>query len=177
MSKTIKEEWKPIKGYEGQYEVSTLGRIKSLKRDVFRENRYGKGFVKHKEMILANNIVKSGYVMTTLHKNGKPKSFFIHRLVAETFILNPNAYKEINHIDKNRQNNNVNNLEWCTRTYNNTYSKAKKVKQYDLHGNFIKTWGSIKEAAKGTNSYRANISSCCRGKTKTTGGYIWKYAS
>lgn len=59
------------------------------------------------------------------NKNGKPKSYFIHRLVAKAFIPNPNKYKEINHIDKNRKNNDVNNLEWCTRTYNNVYSKAK----------------------------------------------------
>lgn len=160
----------------GIYQVSNYGRVKSLKRKTYRENRYGNTFLNHEERILRNNIRKDGYVNTTLYKDGKPKSYAIHRLVAQHFLLNPNNYKEINHKDENKTNNCVTNLEWCTRTYNNRYSRSKKVNQYDLNGNLIKTWKSIKEASEANNIFLGNISSCCKGKIKTTGGYIWKYA-
>lgn len=170
------EIWKDIKGYEKLYQISNKGRIKSLERKTFKADKYGQSLLLHKEKILTNNIMKSGYSMITLYKSGKPKSYFIHRLVAQAFIPNPNNYKEINHIDKDRKNNNVNNLEWCTRAYNNAYSKAKAVNQYNLQGKFIKTWESAKQAAEENNIYRSNITSCCKGKAKTTGGFMWKYA-
>lgn len=160
----------------GLYEVSNYGRIKSLERYIDSNNEFGKIKQIHKERILKNNITKSGYVMITLFKNGNPKSYFIHRLVAEMFIDNPNNYKEINHKDENKSNNNANNLEWCTRKYNNVYSKAKKVYQYDMNGNFIAEWESSYEAAKQNKLYASNIRNCCIGKNKTTGGFIWKHA-
>ena len=172
----MSEIWKPIKGYEGLYEVSNKGRIKSLKRYTNSKNEFGNIKQNHNEKILKNNTMKTGYVMTTLYKEGKPKSFFIHRLVAEAFINNPNNYKEVNHKDENKSNNNVENLEWCTRKYNNVYSRARKICQYDLDGNFIREWESCYEASRHTKAYESNIRNCCKGKSKTTGGYIWKYA-
>jgi len=177
MNKKIKEVWSDIDGYEGLYQISNYGRVKSLKRKTYRENRYGHTFLNHNEKILKNNTRKDGYVNTTLYKDGKAKSYAIHRLVAQHFVINPNNYKEINHKDENKTNNFAGNLEWCTRTYNNRYSKSKKVNQYDLKGNYIKTWDSIKEAAEANNAILGNISNCCKEKAKKTAGYIWRYAS
>ena len=136
-----------------------------------------------------NNIlkpkIKKGYYQIGLRKDNKRKWFSVHRLVAETFIDNPNNCKYVNHKDENKLNNNINNLEWCTMSYNNTYGArlekvkqkvSKKVLQYDLEGNFIKEYSSLKEANKLNNMKSiGNISKCCKGKYKTAGGYIWRY--
>ena len=172
----VDEIWKPIKDYEGLYEVSNKGRVKSLQRYTESYNKSGEIKQNHKEKILKNNIMKSGYVMITLFKNGKPKSYFIHRLVAQVFVPNPENNNEVNHKDENKSNNNFENLEWCTRKYNNVYSRARKVCQYDLEGNFIAEYESCYEASRQTKAYESNIRNCCKGKSKTTGGFKWKYA-
>lgn len=106
-------------------------------------------------------------------------------MVAEAFIPNPNNYPCINHKDENRENNRADNLEWCTHKYNNNYGtriekfrqkKYKAIKQYDLQGNFIKQWQSVKEASETLNIYKSGISSCANGTYKQCMGYIWKYA-
>lgn len=115
-------------------------------------------------------------------KNNKQKTYLIHRLVAEAFIPNSNNYLEINHKDENKQNNNVDNLEWCTRSYNINYGKrnnniCKAVMQYDKKGKFIKEWKSIMEVQRNLGLNNSNISQCCQNKSKykSVGGYIWKY--
>lgn len=113
------EIWKDIKQYEGIYQVSTLGNVRSLSRDIvqqhFSDNKYCRR-IKYRIVKPAKN--KHGYKTVSLCFNGNKKTRNIHRLVAETFIANPNDYPCINHIDGNKENNNVNNLEWCTYKYN-----------------------------------------------------------
>ena len=104
------EEWRDIKGYEGKYQVSNLGRVKSLNYNHTK-----------KEKILSDYPNTYGYLYVNLYKNGKGKPFYIHKLVAQAFIDNPNNYREINHKDENKQNNRVENLEWCNRKYNCNY--------------------------------------------------------
>lgn len=186
----MKEIWKDVKDYEGLYQVSNIGRIKSLSRFV---NTYKKGRIK-KEHILSIIDNGNGYCYVTLSKNNKHKNYFVHRLVASAFINNPNNYKEINHKDNNKKNNCVDNLEWCDRSYNVKYSYdkgyhipsknllgkfgkehpiSKSVKQYDLQGNFIKEFESANLASKETNICYCSIKKCRNGKQKSAGGYIW----
>lgn len=123
------EEWKDIPNYEGLYQASTYGRIKSLKR--FRYNHSKKQIAE--ERILKPGVV-NGYLRVSLWKDNKFKNYLVHRLIAMTFIPNPNNYKCINHKDETRKNNKVNNLEWCTHKYNNNYGtinqrRSKKRKE------------------------------------------------
>ena len=104
------EQWKDIKGYEGMYQVSNYGRVKSLPRK--RIN--GTGFYIQKERILSLQIKTKRYYGVGLMKDGVHKNFLVHRLVADAFVENPNNYDQVNHIDCNRLNNKVENLEWCT---------------------------------------------------------------
>ena len=168
-----KEYWKPVVGYEGLYEVSNWGRVKSLK--------FGK------EKILKQSI-RHGYYSVGLSKNGIVKTYQVHRLVAEAFIDNTDNLTQVNHKDENKLNNNVDNLEWCSVLYNNTYNerhkkiaekningkKSKPVLQYTLDGEFVREWESTREA--GRNGYQQIcISKCCRGINKQHKGFIWKY--
>lgn len=174
-----KEVWKDVKGYEGLYQVSNLGRIKSVR----------------KNMILSPFINTRGRYQARFKVKGKIARPFIHRLVAEAFISNPNNLPEINHKDENKLNNNVSNLEWCTTKYNSNYGTRNKrigesnrkngtydrqakersyiINQYDLNGNFIKQWKSATEIQRAMGYLKSNILRCCHGKTKTAYGYKW----
>lgn len=178
-----KEIWKDIKGYEGLYQVSNLGRIKSLERTIKHKTCYG-GIYHVKGKILKPKIEKDGYYRIGLRKNKIKKFYRISRLVGETFIPNPNNYPIINHKDENKLNNSADNLEWCTQKYNVNYgdgiNKRKnkvsvKINQYDLDGNYIKTWNSIKDAVRYYND-NTQICQCCKGKRNTSCGYKWEYA-
>lgn len=158
------EVYKQIIGYEGLYEVSNLGNVKSL-------NYLHTG----QEKLLSPGIYTNGYLYVVLSKNGEVKQYLIHRLVAQAFLPNPNNYPQVNHKDENKLNNNVENLEWCTAQYNNEYSKTKQVGQYDLNGNLIATWKSTVEIQRQLGFDQSSISKCCLGKLKTAYGYIWKY--
>ena len=179
----MEEFWKDIQGYEGKYQVSNLGNVKSL-------NYKNSG----KERILKYGINTKGYLnvcLCYLRKNKLSKTFAVHRLVAQAFIENPGNLPQVNHIDENIRNNCVSNLEWCTAEYNinfgtrnersmftrivnNGKTAPKKIDQYSLDGKFIKTWNSGAELAKnGFN--KSSICQCCKGKLKTSNGYIWKY--
>ena len=167
----MQEIWKDIEGYNDLYQVSNLGRIKSLKR--------------HRETILKPGKV-AGYYTVCLSKNNNQKNFFIHRLVAKAFVSNPSNLPCINHKDENKLNNCIDNLEWCTYKYNNNYGTHKqrvgqkhwkKVNQYDLEGNFIKEWDSLISIEKELNYDHRNISACCKHKygRPTAYGYKWEY--
>ena len=177
-----KELWKQIKEYPN-YEVSSLGRIKSKKREVIRSN--GRNYM-IKEKILNQDISK-GYCRVSFFVDGKIKHCLVHRLVAEAFIPNTNNLLEINHKDENKLNNCVNNLEWCTSKYNCNYGnrntkiinkRKKPINQYNLDGGFIKTWESAEEIAKVFNKQNgSHINRCCKGVFKQMYGYIWRYAN
>lgn len=175
----MNEIYKDIKGYEGLYQVSNLGNVKRLEYKKY--NTLTKTNSVYKEHLLKKNIDKKGYYQVTLCKNGKIKPIKVHKLVAITFIPNIRNLPCINHIDGNKSNNNVNNLEWCSFKYNVQHAykndlmlNCKKVKQYDLNNNFLKEYNSINEASKRTSTNQGNISMCILGKRKTAGGFIWK---
>ena len=173
------EIWKDIPNYDGLYQVSNLGVVKSLTYC----NQYGR--IK-KEKLLKQNIIKSGYCVVSI-TNKKRKTMPIHRLVAQTFITNPNNLPQVNHKDGNKQNNRVDNLEWCTNEYNMQHAKQNgllekrklkiKVKQYDLNDKMIKQWLSAKDVWEELKINNSHITECCKGKRKTAGGYIWRYAN
>lgn len=162
------EIWKDIPNYEGLYQISNLGNVKSLYR--IANNNH----IIH-EKILKPQENYNGYLIVNLYKNNKMKAKLIHRLVGKTFIDNPNNYNYINHIDKNKSNNNIDNLEWCTQSYNVIYSKGRKINQYDKNNNFIKTWNSIVDIKRALNIDSSLIVRCCKGIKKSAGGFKWKY--
>lgn len=185
------EIWKSLDflGYPN-YEVSNMGRIKTL-----NYKRSGK------EKILKTYKDKYGYLISHLYNNSKGKTYFVHRLVALTFIPNPEKLPMINHKDESRDNNCVENLEWCDCKYNLNYgsrnirlrkklkgnkhteetkqkmSKAisKPILQFTLEGVFIREWQSATSASKELKINRGNITQCCKEKLKTCGGFIWCY--
>ena len=169
------EIWKDIKNYEGLYQVSNLGRIKSLPKKT--TNQYSK------EKILKPYGAKGDYYRIILTKNKVHKIHYVHRIVAEAFLSKSSDKLVVNHKDENKQNNNANNLEWCTPYYNQVYgtknkrsgqNRGIKIIQYDLEGNFIKEWNSIKEAEKTLKIF--NISNSIKGQSryKNVGGFNWK---
>ena len=171
------EIWKDIKGFEGLYQVSNLGKIKSLDRYVGNKG-FGKRLMKGSEK--KGTVTKKGYLKVTLFKNGIGTTREIQRIVAETFIENPHQKKQVNHIDGNKHNNSVENLEWCTPKENTVHAKEvlkkgiKKVNQYDLRGNFIKSYSSIKEASESTGILRCSISNVVCGRRNKAGNYKWR---
>ena len=175
MSDLAQEIWKDIEGYEGLYQVSNFGRVKSLEKIDFSGH-------KRKCKILKLALNRYGYVYLILSKNGNKKAYTVHRLVAETFIPNPNKLPFVNHKDENKSNNRVDNLEWCTHEYNINYGTcrermSKKVKCITTNEIFI----SITEASKKYNLFDGDISRCCQGKRsycgklKTGEKLVWKY--
>ncbi len=176
------EIWKDIPGYEGLYQVSNLGRVKSMARVDARGNH-------RNEKILKNNDDGKGYRRVVLSKDAIKKYFFVHRLVALVFIPNPNNYPIINHKDENPENNNVSNLEWCDFSYNSRYGTAlvkmvnnrkgktaqKPIIQLSKNNEIIHFYPSIAQAARETGIRQSDISMCCSGINKSSGGYIWRY--
>lgn len=170
---------KAIPGYEGLYEADTNGDIFSLTRN--------------KKM--KPNYLTSGYAQYSLHKNGKRHMLLGHRLIALTFIPNPSNYPVVNHIDENKTNNNVENLEWCTHSYNirvsSTHKEAAKhrtginnaggiavqkaCERLSDNGVALEEYKSISDAHRKTRINLSNISACCRGMRETAGGYKWRF--
>lgn len=125
----------------------------------------------------------NGYAFVTMGKDGKQYNVNVHRAVAEAFIPNPDNLPIINHKDCNPMNSTVENLEWCTFQYNNTYAdriekcveKRRKPILQMLNGNVIKKWYSLSEVGRATGYSIGNISHCCNGKRQHANGYEWRY--
>lgn len=187
----MQEIWKDITDYEGYYQVSNLGNIRSCDRKIYSKNGNPlTPYTIRKSQKIKHNVNKFGYCQVGLHKDGKMKLLLVHRLVATAFIKNPNILPEVNHLDGNKENNTASNLEWCTRKRNRVHAyqiglqkpligsevpNSKSVLQYDTDGNFIKKFGSLAEAARSVNGNYQGITCVCIGKHKTAYGYIWKY--
>ena len=183
----MEEIWKDIKEYEGLYQVSNLGKIRSLPRKT--NNQYCNGLI----MKPHNSF---GYLKLQLNKNGKYKWFFVHRLVAQAFLNNYSDELQVNHINGIKNDNKICNLEMVTASQNQLHSyrvlkntppmknhfgknhvAAVKINQYELSGKFIKTWDSIIEASQKLDINGSCICNNCKDRRKTAGGFIWKYAN
>ena len=192
----MNEEWRDIKGYEGLYQVSNLGRVKSLRYNHSENEKILKGFLSNR-----------GYHRVSFYKDGVRKDYSVHRLVAEAFIPNTDNKPCIDHIDTNKLNNKVDNLRWCTNKENNwnelTRNKRSdtmkklyeegsvvlpkpksgsehpdsiKVVQLTLEGDFVCVWDSMGRTVEGGFDYK-HVCGCCRGKRKTHKGFKWMYLS
>lgn len=167
----MQEIWKDIKNYEGKYQVSNYGNVRSLN---FRKT----GLSKNLKLVINHN----GYVQVGLF-NKSIKSTSVHRLVTEAFLDKIEGKEDINHKDGNKKNNHVNNLEWCNQKENSIHAAKtglivgnyKIILQYDKNGNFIKEHLGSRAAARELGLYNTNIIQCCKGVLKTTGGFIFKY--
>lgn len=193
------EVWKDIRDYEDYYQSSTFGRVRSVDRWVKGKNGRLQ-FIKGKILKQLNHT--HGYLSVNLSKCNTSKMFLVHRLVAETFIPNPNNLSMVNHKDENKQNNSVSNLEWCDSKYNCNYGTAiermtksltnniytsREVDVYDLDMNFIETLPSLAECARKYNLKKANVIHCCNGgcwddalhtkwhPKKRAGNHIFRY--
>lgn len=165
----MNEIWKDVEGYEGLYQVSNTGKVKSMRMN---------------HLMHPTLAVRGYYYLKLRDANGVDKSFPIHRLVALAFIPNPYGYKCVNHIDENKQNNNADNLEWCTLAYNFNYGTArerqgiscgKPVKQITVTGQHIATYCSVEIAARINRIDSSSIHKCCKFKRDSAGSYVWRY--
>lgn len=167
------EIWKDIEGYNGKYQVSNLGRVMHKTKGIMKTSSNSKG-----------------YHVIGLAKNGVKRHFFVHRLVAQTFIPNQNKHPQVNHIDEDKTNNRVDNLEWCTAKHNCNYgtrtkriydhgggSRHKRVGKFDHNGNLLGTWESIRKTAIANGVSPAAVSLCANGKPSAGSvfGYVYRF--
>lgn len=167
------EEWRDIKGYEGLYQVSNTGKVRSL-------NYLRMGVIRE----LRQRVGKDGYCMVVLSKNNKQEYKLVHKLVAEAFIPNLDNLPEINHKDECKTNNVVENLEYCSKSYNINYGSRNKrvadklkkiVLQFSLGGEFIREWECANDINKELGIPKSNIVQACNNNYKQAGGFMWKY--
>jgi hypothetical protein len=188
------EEWRDIKGYEGEYQISNIGRYRSLDRVI----EYSNGnLVKYKGKILSPFTKKNGYLQATLNRKSENKKFYIHRLVAIAFIPNddPINKRTINHIDENKQNNDVSNLEWATysqnlrhndlhlrKKLNTDFVEMGKKRKIPIIATNVETGETIYfkgaiDAEREMGFSHQHVSKVCKGKLKSHKGYIFRYAN
>lgn len=170
----MEEIWKEVPGYEGLYEVSDKGQVRSL-----NYSRTGQ------TKVLKPSKNPRGYHYVNLCKDGRQKSSTVHRLVAQAFIPNPMVLPMVNHKNEDKTDNRVDNLEWCDHRYNINYgtrnervakTMSKPVLQFDKSGNFVKEWPSVSEVERQTGWFNTCISACCLGKRKTAYGFVWRHS-
>lgn len=186
MTSALQEEWRDIPGYEGLYQVSNLGRVKSSERRVWG----GCSYYTKKEKVLKNSVMKIGYCRVSLSKDARQEQFYVHRLVAEAFIPNPDNLNEVDHIDANQQNNVVSNLRWVTH-YENMRHSAELGRAHDgsynlVHGAnkkaVVRSDGRLYESvacAARDLGYKTNlmVTDVLKGRRRECRGYSFKYAS
>lgn len=170
----MKETWKDVEGFDGLYQVSDKGNVRSSYNNNFKGDVFN-GILKQKKN-------RSGYMEVSLCKDGRKRSFLVHRLVAIAYIENPFNLTQVNHKDEDKSNPSMDNLEWCTQKYNATYGenpkvKNTKVRQFDFDGCLIKKWDSMKDIEEQLGIKYQGVSRCCRKGQKSAGGYIWQYES
>ncbi|WP_146237823.1 NUMOD4 domain-containing protein [Enterococcus plantarum] len=192
----MEEIYKPL-NYQGKsiagYEVSNFGNVKSLEREISYEttNQTGKKFLYKRiqpEKILKTRKDRGGYLYISLPVvQGKIKSVKVHRIVAENFINNPHNFMFVNHKDENKENNNVENLEWVTMAENNSYGSRKEIfkpiAKYSLDGKLIAKYPTLRQAGRSVDrgngktgeGNRVSIKRCCEGELSSSMGFIWKY--
>lgn len=172
------EEWRDIDEFEGKYKISNIGRVVSVKRN----------------LILKSFISNSGYAFVCFTINGKSKGRFIHRLMSQAFIPNPNNYSQVNHINGNRLDNRLENFEWCNNSINGIHAYrilgrkhamqgkfgkdnpvSKPIIQCDMEGNEIKEWDCIADYVRATGRYQSGVSNALSGVQKSAHGYKWKF--
>lgn len=186
----VNENWMDIPNSRGVYQVSNYGRIKRICHTRY-SNRYRTNGRTYQTKILKCSINKQGYVNFQMYNlDNTMTTFKVHRLVANLFIPNNKNKPQVNHIDGDKLNNKVDNLEWCTNSENGKHAwdnglRTKrlgkdnkfsvKIDQFDLNNNYIKTWGSIGEITRELGISHSLITATCQGKQKTSRGYIWKY--
>lgn len=177
----MKEIWKDIEGFDGEYQISNYGRVKSFKC---------------KNGLLNPRLCGLYYAVCLYDKNLKRKNYYIHILVSQAFVLNPENKPNVNHIDGIKSNNFSENLEWCTKSENIKHAyklglkkapcaqlgkavplhhRSKRVYQYTINGDYVADFGSVCEASRKTNINVKAISNCANKKTKVSGGYKWSY--
>lgn len=185
----MEEVWKPVAGYEGLYEVSNLGRVKSLPKVV----DLGRAKQNRVEKFLRPIPDGKGYLMVWLFKNQVKKMWKVHRLVADAFIPNPHNKPQVDHINTDKSDNRVCNLRWCTEKENsNNPITAKRngdshrgaksscsvpIVQLSINGDLIKKWDCMSDVKRQLGFSHSHISQCCSGKRNVAYGFIWKYAN
>lgn len=173
--------WKAIEGYEGYYEISDSGEVRSLDRDVANTRGNHVGLKRHLRGAPMKLSISLGYYVVNLRKNRTSHVVPVHILVAKTFIPNPNNMPVINHKDGNKLNNHVSNLEWVTYAENNIHAlrmglrqpRGNPIMQFRLDGTYVATYKSTLEAERQTGFSHGAMSHCLNGRTKTSFGYIW----
>lgn len=183
---TRTEEWRAVAGYEGLYEVSNLGRVRSLGRTIMRNTRWGT--VKPytiKPRVLKSLHSQGDYCYVHLFDmDGISTNHKVHRLVAKTFVPNPDNLNEVNHKDEDKDNNRADNLEWVTHIANCNYgtrnersaaNSGRQVEQLTRDWHHVAFYQSASAASRTTGIGRKNINECLRLRTQTAGGYRWKY--
>ena len=176
----MRERWRAVNGYEGLYEVSDQGRVRSVTRHV--PNGVGERIVRGR--ILRSRPDKAGYRIIDLRKGHEVSTAKVHRLVAVALIPNPEHKKQVNHLEENKKwLNCVSNLEWATAKENMNYGTmnerkadraAKGVNQLTLDGKLVRSWKSTRECGR-NGFHQGHVAECCRGEANTHKGYRWEY--
>ena len=174
------KEWRNIPGFDGAYQVSDCGEIRSTDRMVsmIMKGKSCQSFRPGHTIIPSKT--KCGYLDVVLYKDGKGHHCLVHRIVAAVFIPNPMGLPQVNHIDENKENNAASNLEWCTAKENSSWGTRPqrlqtKVGKYNMFGELLDEFDSVRDAAKDAGCDYTTIVHCCQGKQQMARGYVWRY--